>query len=136
VDARAAQLFVALAEEGLSEGPIAESVARHYLDGLFGGSTAEEGQPTPDTLVLGCTHFPVLAPAIRAAVGPRVEIVDSADTTARAVRAQLAASGMTCTSGAGAVRFIATDGAERFARVGGRFLGRAILPDEVELIDL
>lgn len=139
VSAVAAQLFVALAEEGLDEGAIAESVARHYLQPLFapGAATvaaAQDDTPAPDTLVLGCTHFPALAGPIRAAVGPRVRIVDSAQTTARAVCARLA--GTTREQGAGGVRFLATDGAERFARVGSRFLGRPIEPGQVELIDL
>lgn len=83
VSAVPAQLFVALAEEGLGEGPIAETVARHYLGGLF---SPPQGVSRPDTLVLGCTHFPILAAAIRAAAGPEVRIVDSAATTARHVR--------------------------------------------------
>ncbi|MGB6450145.1 MAG: glutamate racemase [Steroidobacteraceae bacterium] len=144
VDALAAQLLVALAEEGLSEGPIAESVVRHYLGALFerggaepgAGRGAAEGASIPDTVVLGCTHFPALAPAIRAVVGPRVRIVDSAETTARAVREELSALGIACASGASEVQYIATDGTERFARIGSRFLGQAILPDEVQLIDL
>ncbi len=144
VDALAAQLLVALAEEGLSEGPIAESIARHYLGALFEGGFAEEdaaragagGASIPDTVVLGCTHFPALASAIRAVVGPRVRIVDSAETTACAVREELAAIGIARASGASEVQYIATDGTERFARIGSRFLGRAIRPDQVELIDL
>ncbi len=59
------QLLVALAEEGLVEGPVARSVVAHYLEPLF-------AQDPPDTLVLGCTHFPVLAPTIREVVGPAV----------------------------------------------------------------
>ncbi len=134
VDALATQLLVALAEEGLSEGPIAESIARHYLGALFEGGAGSAS--IPDTVVLGCTHFPALAPAIRAVVGPRVRIVDSAETTACAVRDELSAMGIARASGASEVQYIATDGTERFARIGSRFLGRAILPDQVELIDL
>ena len=71
VNARSTQLFVALAEEGMHEGPIAEAVARHYLDALFDGpATSSAPRTGPDTLVLGCTHFPMLAGAIRAAIGP------------------------------------------------------------------
>jgi glutamate racemase len=127
VTARPAQLFVALAEEGVHEGPIADGVAHHYLDAMF---------PGPDTLVLGCTHFPMLAASIRAAVGPDVSIVDSAATTAKSVREQLLATGLTHADGPGSIRFLATDGAERFARVGSRFLNRAVRADQVELIDL
>jgi glutamate racemase len=130
VTARPAQLFVALAEEGLCHGPIADSIARHYLEPLF------RNDPGPDTLVLGCTHFPMLADAIRTAAGSDVCIVDSAATTAKTVREALEAAGLTRDAGEGAVRFLATDAVERFARIGSRFLDRAIAPEEVELVDL
>jgi glutamate racemase len=127
VAAKPAQLFVALAEEGLHSGSIADGVAHHYLDAMF---------PGPDTLVLGCTHFPMLAGSIRAAVGPDVNIVDSAATTAKAVREQLRTTGLAHSSASGTIRFLATDGAERFARVGSRFLDRTVSAHEVELVDL
>lgn len=127
-----APLFVALAEEGLNEGSIADDIASHYLKPMF-----EVGAGAPDTLVLGCTHFPMLTGAIRRAVGPNVKIVDSAQTTAASVDAQLQKAGLATTRGTGGtVRLLATDGRERFARVGSRFLKRPISPDEVELIDL
>lgn len=132
VSAVATQLFVALAEEGLCDGPIVQGVIRHYLDALFQASIT---QP-PDTLVLGCTHFPVLARAISTVIGERVGIVDSAQTTARAVRVRLHAAGTLEREGRGSVQFLATDGPERFARVGSRFLGREIAAEEVDLIDL
>jgi glutamate racemase len=69
-------------------------------------------------------------------VGPQVRIVDSALTTAGAVREQLLAAGIARSSGAQSVQFIATDGAERFARVGSRFLGRTIDAQRIEVIDL
>jgi glutamate racemase len=137
VTARAAQVFVALAEEGMHEGPIADAVARHYLDTIFDPPGAQPGvAAAPDTLVLGCTHFPMLANAIRAAVGPGVRIVDSAATTAKVVREQLAGAKLLTASGRTMVRFLATDGPERFARVGTRFLGQALSPEDVELVDL
>ena len=143
VNAEPAPLFVALAEEGLNEGSIANDIADHYLKPMF-----EMGEgAAPDTLVLGCTHFPMLAGAIRRAVGPKVQIVDSAQTTAASVEAQLRKAGLARASagagaqpdadgGGGTVRLLATDGRERFARVGSRFLRRAISADEVELVDL
>ena len=129
-----AQLFVALAEEGITEGPIAESVARHYLGNLFDAS-ASAGEH-PDTLVLGCTHFPMLAGVIRKIVGPDVTLVDSAQTTAQSVHAILASRNEVRRTGRGEVKFLATDGADRFARVGGRFLGRPVASQDVELINL
>jgi glutamate racemase len=135
VKASPAALFVALAEEGLNEGPIANDIATHYLRPMF--SPTDAGEAVPDTLVLGCTHFPMVAGAIRHAVGASVQIVDSAATTAASVDAQLRAAGLARTDGrAGRVRLLATDGRERFARVGSRFLERAISADEVELVDL
>ena len=145
VSARPAQLFVALAEEGMHEGAIAEGVAHHYLDSLFrppasaaarAGAAGATPAAAPDTLVLGCTHFPMLVNAIRAAIGPSVRIVDSAATTAKSVRERLGAGGLTSATGRSAVRFLATDSPERFARVGSRFLGQTLTPEDVELIDL
>lgn len=133
VSALTAPLFVALAEEGLCHGPIADSVARHYLVPLFSSRT---GASHPDTLVLGCTHFPMLAQTIRAAVGPEVSIVDSAETTARYVRQTLESENLAVRDGKGGLRLLATDAADRFARIGGRFLERPIGPHEVELVDL
>ena len=125
-----APLLVALAEEGMCEGPIAEAVAHHYLAPLF------EASGRPDTLVLGCTHFPMLDRAIRAAVGARVTIVDSAKTTARHVRRTLEEAGLAADRGQGSLRLLATDAPHRFARIGSRFLERPIEPHEVERIDL
>jgi glutamate racemase len=135
----ACPLFVALAEEGWTEGAVARAAAERYLEPI-----RMAGGAGPDTLVLGCTHFPVLAGVIAAAAGPGVAIVDSAATTADALHAELAAAGLEAPQGSGAgpagaagsVRFLATDGPERFARVGSGFLGRSIEPDEVELVDL
>jgi glutamate racemase len=141
VDAEPTPLFVALAEEGLNEGPIANDIANHYLRPMFvtanTGSIAAASAAPPDTLVLGCTHFPMLAEAIRQAVGPGIRIVDSAQTTAASVAAQLRNAGLArMAADSGTIRLLATDGRERFARVGSRFLKRPISADEVELIDL
>lgn len=127
------QLFVALAEEGWVEGPIAEAVARRYLAAVM------DARPELDCLVLGCTHFPVLRRAIAAAAGPRVALVDSAETTAEVVAACLLRSGLRAAHrppGPGLVHFLATDAPARFVRVGAVFLGEAIAPADVELVDL
>jgi len=125
------QVFVALAEEGWTHSPATLAAARHYLAPLF------ESPSAPDTLVLGCTHFPVLAETIRDTIGEAVVVVDSAETTAQAVAEALVAAGLGSTAEpGGTVRFFATDSPERFARVGAIFLGRAIEPDSVELVDL
>ena len=130
---RPCQVFVALAEEGWTESSVTAEAAKLYLGSLF------EGAAAPDTIVLGCTHFPVLASAIKAVIGRDVTLVDSAETTAAAVTEALIAAGLASgaeASTGGAVRFFATDSPERFARVGAIFLGRAIDPASVTLVDL
>ena len=128
---RPCQVFVALAEEGWTESGVTVAAAERYLGSLFDGAEA------PDTIVLGCTHFPVLAAAIRQVIGGDVAIVDSAETTAGAVADALADKGMgNEASGDGSMRFFATNSPERFARVGAIFLGRPIDTADVELIDL
>jgi glutamate racemase len=132
VIARPCSLFVALAEEGWVDGELVEAIVARYLGSMFDDSTAHR----PDCLVLGCTHFPVLAPAIRNVLGSTVVLVDSAETTAATVRAHLAANGLGRLMGRGDVRFLATDGADRFRRVGERFFGEPIAKELVELTDL
>jgi glutamate racemase len=154
VTSRACSLFVSLAEEGWTEGPIAEAVARRYLNPIF------QSDDAPDTLVLGCTHFPALAAAIRAVLPAQVTIVDSAATTAAAVARQLhelaideaafvdtvtaeaaladaaAGGGIEAGGTRGSVVWLATDSASRFARVGSIFLGETLRAEAVEIIDL
>jgi glutamate racemase len=127
----ACPLFVPLAEEGLIDGAIAELVAKRYLDPLFAG------REKPECLVLGCTHFPVLAPSIARVVGRDVVLVDSAASTAMAAERLLARSGFARDSGTSLPPvFLATDAPERFARVGEIFLGKKIATASVELVDL
>jgi glutamate racemase len=128
VTARACPMFVALAEEGWIHGPVTEAVARRYLEPVFCGHDA------PDTLVLGCTHFPILAAAIRTVVPEHVRIIDSAATTAAEVVRQIPASAHP--AGRGRITWLATDGAQRFAHVGSTFFGEALHADQIEIIDL
>lgn len=138
IHAVACQLFVALAEEGWSEGPVAEAAVRAYLAPLFGRvPEADPSRPRPDVLVLGCTHFPALRSVIERFVGPATTIVDSATTTAAEVAALLARRGLLRERAArGTLELLATDGVERFARVGARFLGEPIAARDVTLVDL
>jgi glutamate racemase len=123
----ACQIFVALAEEGWSEGDAVDAVAERYLAHL---------DARVDTVVLGCTHFPLLAGAISRQLGPERRVVDSAATTARAAQRTLAARQLTRMTRGGRVEFLATDSPERFARVGARFLGGSIAARAVQTIDL
>lgn len=130
-------LFVALAEEGWTEGDIPESIAARYLDPIFNPASGTQSPVIPDTLVLGCTHFPLLAPAIKQVVPSTTTIVDSAATTADEVYAILTATNLNKTDEAcGGTRYLTTDDAARFARTGTRFLGTPISEREVELVDL
>jgi glutamate racemase len=123
-------LFVALAEEGLTDGDIPERVARHYLEPLLAMPS------TPECLVLGCTHYPALANMIARVVGPEITLVDSAETTARAAKQLLSDRKLQRQSEPLPTRFLATDAPDRFARVGEIFLGRKIDARDVELVDL
>ena len=130
---QACQVFVALAEEGWTNYAVTIAAAERYLLPLF------EGIEAPDTIVLGCTHFPVLAAAIRRVIGDGIAMVDSAETTARAVAEALAVAATDHDGAEGQasqMRFFATDLPERFARVGAIFLGRPIAVEDVDLVDL
>ncbi len=107
---------------------------RIYLTELL--EQAQEAELDPDTLVLGCTHYPLLRPMMEAAVAPAIRVIDSAQATASQAAQLLAGhSGLTVDRGAaGKCRFFATDSVAKFRRLGARFLGSAI--DEVELVDL
>ena len=129
------QLFVALAEEGWLEGPVADEVAREYLSRMFVPGSA--GETPPDTLVLGCTHFPLLREPIAKAVTESTTIVDSAATAAREVVCSLEKRGLVCSDDApGGVTYLTTDDVDRFVRTGARFLGTPINDASVELVDL
>ncbi len=128
VTAVACSLFVALAEEGWVDGEIPRAIARRYLEPVFAAADA------PDTLVLGCTHFPVLAQAIAAVLPPGVRMVDSAATTAASLLRQVAPR--PATAGRGRITWLATDDAARFARVGSSFLGEPLRAADIEIVDL
>lgn len=123
VTALACPLLVPLAEEGWTEGAAAELVARRYLTTLF------EMDPAIDTLVLGCTHYPLLATTLgRVAeeiAGRPLAVVDSATAMADEARVRYGA-----VSAAGELRCYVTD-ASRLDELGPRFLGEAIAGFEV-----
>lgn len=121
---RACPLLVPLVEEGWTDHPVTEQVAHIYLDEIF-----NNGARGADVLMLGCTHYPLLSPLLRRVAPREVQIVDSAECTARQVANQIRTTGP-----GGAIRYFATDSVEKFKRLGSRFLGRAI--EKVELIDI
>ncbi len=133
VTGRPCTLFVPLAEEGWMDGPLVEGIAARYLDDVFGSRAPV---PRPDTLLLGCTHFPLLKEALQRVVGDEVALVDSAATTADAVRDELERGALRRTGSVEDITFLTTDDPERFARTGSLFLGRPIAQSAVELVDL
>ena len=127
---QACPLFVALAEEGLRDGPITELVAHRYLDPILAT------MPRPRGLVLGCTHFPVMKQTIARIAGPGVILIDSAETTAMAVEEVLREKSLLHSGSAQPPIFLATDAPGRFAHLGEIFLGEPIDPGAVTLVDL
>jgi glutamate racemase len=127
---QACPLFVALAEEGLRDGPIAELAAHRYLDPVLAT------MPKPRGLVLGCTHFPVLKKTIAKIAGAGVTLIDSAETTAAAVENILRRKSLLHDGSARPPLFLATDAPGRFAHLGEIFLGEPIDPGAVTLVDL
>lgn len=133
---RPCTLFVSLAEEGWLDGPVVEGTARRYLEDVF---LSPGDETRPDTLVLGCTHFPLFAPVLQRVVGPQVHIVDSAATTAQAVERELLRLRLVRESsdpGKAVCRFLTTDNCRRFVRTAGIFLGKPLQASEVELVNL
>jgi glutamate racemase len=120
---KACPLFVPLVEEGWIDHPVTEQVARIYLSEVFAENTNDA-----DTLLLGCTHYPLLKPLLGRIAPAHVAIVDSAESTAEEVARRvgaekfnpLAANEQKSTPN---LSFFATDSAEKFTRMGTRFLG-------------
>jgi glutamate racemase len=128
---KACPLLVPLVEEGWVDHPVTAEVVRIYLTELL--EQAQEADLNPDTLVLGCTHYPLLRPLMEAAVSPAIRVIDSAQATAGQAARQMAGRGGLIGERS-RCRFFATDSVAKFRRLGARFLGSAI--DEVELVDL
>lgn len=122
----ACPLFVPLAEEGWGDTDVCRQVAEIYLEPLV--------RRDIDTLVLGCTHYPILRNTIAGVVGSSITIIDSAVTTANLVRATLRANGIQAESSRPEYHFLVTDAAERFRRIAGTFLTHPV--DRLELVDL
>ena len=132
---RACPLFVSLAEEGWAENEVTRTIAETYLSDL---------RTKIDTLVLGCTHYPILREVIQQTVGEGVKLIDSGVATALEVKSLLQQKGLARTTlPTGALNrqlcddldhFYVTDAAERFARVAERFLG--VKPSRLEAVEV
>jgi glutamate racemase len=123
VTAIACPLFVPLVEEGWTNHEAAHLIAEEYLAPLV-----DDGV---DTLVLGCTHYPLLKALIGEIIGRSVRLIDSAEETAADTRRMLAANDLAASEGEGEYRFIASDDPQQFLTLGRRFFGSAIERVEV-----
>jgi glutamate racemase len=113
--AKTTPLFVPLAEEGMLDNEIAWRVARWYLAPLK--------EERIDTLLLGCTHYPLLKRAIGRVMGPKIRLVDSSEETARSTLALLDKLGLRRRRAKPNHRFYLSDLTPNFREVGSRFLG-------------
>lgn len=121
---QACPLFVPLVEEGMRNDPVTREMAERYLAPLLSERI--------DTLVLGCTHYPLLSEVIGAVAGPSVTLVNPAFETARELSGMLTERGLLKESGTPAVhRFFVSDGEEQFRR-----FANTILPCELEEADV
>lgn len=127
IHARACSVLVALAEEGMVNNAVAKEALQHYL--------SEVRQE--DTILLGCTHFPVFKSLLTSLLPPGVQVVDSADATAAALKQVLSQQNLLTQKPLlpATTRYLVTDSVKRFQSVGALFLGETLLADEIELVD-
>ena len=127
VISRACPLFVPLAEEGFIDHPATKLIAAEYL--------AEITKEKIDTLVLGCTHYPILRKVIEEAIGPAISIIDSAEAVALETRELLMESGLLTSSlNASAPHLLVSDLPQKFSMLYQLFMGSE-MPD-VELVEI
>jgi glutamate racemase len=116
---RACPLLVPLVEEGWLDRPATRLIAHEYLDPMR--------ERDIDTLVLACTHYPLLKPLLADVMGPSISLIDSAEETAAAVSRELGASTLHAPETAAAqAHFVVSDAPETFERVGAAFLGERV----------
>jgi len=118
VTVQACPLFVPCVEEGWTEGVVVEEIARTYLKPLKDNKV--------DTVILGCTHYPILKNVIRSVLGPKVNLIDSAKQVAIEVKNTLASEGRVSKSRSGKHQFYVSDNPEWFTNLAQRFLGTKI----------
>jgi glutamate racemase len=126
IRARACSVLVALAEEGMVDNSIARAALEHYLSDI----TDE------DTLLLGCTHFPVFHSLLTTLLPIGVSVVDSADATAVTLQRLLIEEGLLSQGTSGAVQYLVTDSVTRFQKVGEIFLSTSLSASDIELVDV
>ncbi len=119
VHSQACSLFVQLSEDGWTDNKIAELTAKEYLSGL-----KDKGI---DTMILGCTHYPILKGTIRKVIGKNIRLIDSGEETAKEVKYILAKRNLLNTQKKkGSHKFFVTDFPNNFQQIAERFLGQKI----------
>jgi len=127
---KACPLLVPLVEEGWENHSVTEEIARIYLNEAF-----SDGFRSADVLLLGCTHYPLLRPVLQRVAPPGVTLVDSAESTAMAVRELLNSTLATATgTKRDQLKFFVTDSTEKFRRLGRLFVGQEI--SDITHVDL
>lgn len=127
VVSQACTLFVPIAEEGLGNDEVAKVMADKYLS-VFNGSDV-------DTLILGCTHFPLLRDTIQQSVGGNVALIDSAQPTAQELKAILEEKGLLSNSDKPDNKFLVTDAPQRVFEIASLFFGKEVFP-QIERVNL
>ena len=128
IRARACSVLVALAEEGMVDNAIARAALEHYLSDVV----------DEDTVLLGCTHFPVFKPLLSTLLPKGVNVVDSADATATALQQLLTRENLLNVgrSSSSNVHYLVTDSVRRFQKVGEIFLNEPLSIADIELVDV
>ncbi|MBI3558778.1 glutamate racemase [Candidatus Gottesmanbacteria bacterium] len=124
---QACPLFVPFAEEGITSGTAIEEIARGYLSGLKKAKI--------DTLILGCTHYPLLRSVIAKTMGNKVQLIESGEPTAKKLREILQKSGLLQTKLKPHFEFYFTDNPERVVKTAEKFFGQK-LPGKIIKIEL
>lgn len=124
VDGVACQMMVALAEEGWVDGPIAHDIVARYIGPYF-------KEDRPDTIILGCTHFPLLRDIVAAVAGPHVTLIDNGAAATQLITGMVRPASLNP-----GLRLMATDSIERFAPSAARFLGQKVDNTSITHIDL
>lgn len=127
ISARACSVLVALAEEGMVDNAIAQAALEHYLSDVV----------NEDTILLGCTHFPVFKSLLASLLPSGVNVVDSADATAIALQALLIKENLLQDKkSSGNTQYLVTDSVPRFQKVGEIFLNASLAASDIELVDV
>ena len=124
---KACPLFVPLVEDAIFDGPVAEHAVHHYLD--------EISKAGVDTLLLGCTHYPLLAPVIQRVLGESIRVVDAAEGTANELADLLEQQKLLNPSlGEGMRRYFFSDRTDAFQRLAQQIMGESIA--DMYIVDL